>query len=124
MKSQLKKERHETKKKMAAFHFVHTSRDGAVICNLTHLKPIELHNISNDESGAWIDAIKFWHPSYASDGKIEGEYYRHAVSKSRVKADFRTANNLWKYLFTNPTANRLRWYLNDLDAYGNEVIND
>ena len=121
MKSQLKKERHETKIKMAAFHFLNTSRDGAVICNLCGIKPSVLHSICRDESGIWIEALQFWQRGYEGDGAIEGEFYFHAVGESSVSNDFKTARDLWKYLFTRPQANRLRWYFNDLDAYGNEV---
>ena len=121
MKSKLKQERHAAKVRMAAFHYLNTSRDGAVICSLTRLKPSVLHGFFRDDSGVWIEALRFWQQGYEGDGAIEGEYYQHTVSEHSIKADLKMARDLWRYLFTNPKAKRLLWYLNDLDVYGNEV---
>ena len=123
-KSQRKRERHETKIRMAAYHYLKTSTDGAVICNLSGLKPYELNGIFKAEDGVWIGALRFWQPHFKGEGEIEGEYFKHCVGERGMRNNFSIAANLWKHLFNNPAANRLKWYFNDLDAYGNEVQND
>ena len=122
-KSQRKRDRHEIKIKMAAFHFNFTTRDGAVICQLTRLNPRELHNIFKDETGVWIDAIRFWHPSYYSTGEIEGEYYHYRLNESQIARGLKHVRVLWEELLgIKAVTSRLKNYIHRLDHYNGEIF--
>ena len=66
-REQLKQERQDVKIKMAAYHFLKTSTDGAVICQLCGIKPRVLDGIFRDERGVWLEALRFWQAGYEGE---------------------------------------------------------
>lgn len=116
----LKQQRHAIKVKMAAYHYLNTSKDGAVICRLCGITPFVLNGIGTDESGIWMASIRFWNPGFTGDGEIKGEFYRHTVSQQRIKTEFKRAARLWRLLISNPENTHLKRHLNLIDAFGRE----
>ena len=76
LKSLTKRERKNERKRQlrnlrllfAAWHFLHTSRDGAVIAQIVGAKPIDLYRWTETEN--WTNAIRYWNPEYKGDTQL------------------------------------------------------
>lgn len=93
-KSVRKRSARYLKQLFAAYHFLNTSRDGAVIAQIVGAKPIELYRWSQEKS--WIKALKYWQSGYYGNGVLEGEYFKSIVGDSIVKRSLDNAERLWK----------------------------
>ena len=96
-KKQRKRQRQRTarnlKQLFAAYHFLSTSRDGAVIAHIVGAKPIELYRWSLNDS--WIKALRYWQPHYNGDGMREGAYFQYKVGDSIVERSLKSAKEQW-----------------------------
>ena len=85
------------KQLFAAYHFLNTSRDGAVIAHIVGAKPIDLYRWS--EQKIWRDAIFYWQPDFKGDTQLQGEYFKTVVGDSIVQRSLKHASQVWTALF-------------------------
>ena len=100
----------------AAYHFLHTSRDGAVIAQIVGCQPIELYRWSHKKS--WINAIQYWNSGYNGDGILEGEYFLSVVGDSIVERSLDNAKKQWTAYVTGRENRELRKTLNIFEEMG------
>ena len=100
----------------AAYHFLCTSRDGAVIAQIVGAKPIDLYRWS--ESPNWLKAIQYWQPHYGGDTELQGEYFKTVVGESIEKRSLKRASRLWKALLQGRETRELQKTLNVFDDMG------
>ena len=81
----------------SAYHFLNTSRDGAVIAQIVGAKPIDLYRWS--EKPGWLKAIQYWQPLYGGDTELKGEYFKSVVGESIVQRSLKHASRLWNAIF-------------------------
>lgn len=79
----------------AAWHFLNTSRDGAVIAQIVGVQPIKLYRWSIDDNDIWISALHYWNPDWTGPTEIEGEYFKHVVGETIVERDLKKAQRMW-----------------------------
>ena len=104
-KSEAKSERRKERKRQlryfrllfAAWHFLHTSRDGAVIAQIVGVQPIDLYRWSETEN--WTNAIRYWDSGYAGDTQLQGDYFKSIVGDSIVQRSLKHASRLWNAIF-------------------------
>lgn len=104
------------KQLFAAYHFLHTSRDGAVIAQIVGAKPIKLYRWSLKPS--WITAIRYWQRGYNGDGILEGEYFKSIVGDSIVKRSLQSAKEQWKAYVIGRENRKLRKTLQMFEEMG------
>ena len=88
-KSQTKAERKKVRKRFArylkqlfaAYHFLNTTRDGAVIAQVVGCN--------------WILALRHWQPDFKGDTQLHGEYFKSVVGDSIVHRSLKHASRLW-----------------------------
>ena len=100
----------------AAWHFLHTSRDGAVIAQIVGVKPIDLYRWSETEK--WINAIRYWQPDFKGNGELQGEYFKTVVGDSIMERSLKTASRVWTALIEGRENKELRKTLNRFDEMG------
>ena len=119
-KSQRKNARRRTtrylKQLFAAYHFLYTSRDGAVIAQIVGAKPIELYRWT--ESKNWILSLRHWQPEYNGSTEFEGEYFKSIVGDSIVKHSLQHASRVWNALFEGRETAELQKTLNMFQEMG------
>ena len=81
----------------SAWHFLYTSRDGAVIAKLVGVKPIDLYIWS--KSPRWMNAIRVWNPNFKGDTELQGDYFKSVVGDAIVKRSLKNASRVWNALF-------------------------
>ena len=122
--SQTKSERRKERKRharylkqfFAAWHFLYTSRDGAVIAQIVGAKPIDLYRWS--ESPNWLTALQYWQPNYGGDTELQGEYFKTIVGDSIVQRSLKHASRVWNALFEGRETRELQKTLNMFDDMG------
>ena len=119
-KSERRKERkrqvRNLKQLFAAYHFLCTSRDGAVIAQIVGAKPIDLYRWS--ESPNWLTALQYWQPKYGGDTELQGEYFKTIVGDSIVQRSLKHASRVWNALFEGRETRELQKTLNMFDDMG------
>ena len=103
--SQAKSERRKERKRQvrnlrllfAAYHFLNTSRDGAVIAQIIGAKPIDLYRWSETEK--WTKAIRYWDLGYQGTTELEGDYFKTIVGDSIVQRSLKHASRVWTAIF-------------------------
>lgn len=93
----------EAKMLFAAHLFLHTSRDGMVISNITKVSPYNLHKMT--KSPNWRKCLRFW--NYKGDPTIRGELYHEVVKRSEEKNSLNIAFRLWKEVFGIKPVNQI-----------------
>ena len=81
----------------SAWHFLHTSRDGAVIAQIVGVQPIDLYRWSETEK--WTNAIRYWNRDYNGDTELQGDYFHSVVGESIVQRSLKHASRLWNAIF-------------------------
>ena len=122
--SQAKSERRKERKRQvrnlrllfAAYHFLHTSRDGAVIAQIVGVKPIDLYRWSGTEN--WTKAIRYWDLGYQGDGILQGEYFKSIVGDGIVQRSLKHASRVWKALVEGRETRELQKTLNLFQEMG------
>ena len=92
-KKQRKRTARNLKQLFAAWHFLYTSRDGAVIAHIVGAEPRKLYRWRLKDS--WIKALRYWNKGYQGDGMLEGEYFRYKVGDSIVERSLKSAKEQW-----------------------------
>ena len=115
-KTQRRRSARYLKQLFAAYHFLNTSRDGAVIAQIVGAKPIDLYRWSDKPS--WINAITFWQPDYKGSTELQGEYFRAIVGDSIVKRSLEHAERVWKALVERRETRELRKTLKMFEEMG------
>ena len=90
----------------SAWHFLHTSRDGAVIAHIVGVKPIDLYRWS--ESPRWMIAIRAWNPEFKGDTQLQGDYFKTVVGDSIVERSLKHASQIWTALFEGRETHKLQ----------------
>ena len=90
----------------AAYHFLNTSRDGAVIARIIGAKPIDLYRWSQSQN--WTNAIQYWNPEFKGDTQLQGEYFKSVVGDGIVKRSLQHASRMWKALFAGRETRELQ----------------
>ena len=122
--SQTKSERRKERKRQvrnlkqlfAAWHFLYTSRDGAVIAQIVGAKPIDLYRWS--ETPNWLKAIQYWQPLYGGDTQLQGDYFKTIVGDSIVQRSLKHASRVWNALFEGRETCELQKTLNMFQEMG------
>ena len=104
------------KQLFAAYHFLYTTRDGAVIAHIVGAQPIDLYRWSQKE--CWLRAIKYWDSGYRGDGILEGEYFQSVVGDSIVERSLKNAAAMWKAQVTKVKNRKLRKTLQMFEELG------
>ena len=119
-KSERKNERRRSarylKQLFAAYHFLYTSRDGAVIAHIVGAKPIDLYRWS--EQKIWQDAIRYWNPEFKGDTQLQGEYFKSVVGDGIVERSLKHASRVWNALFEGRETQELRKISRMFDEMG------
>ena len=119
-KSQAKAERKRQLRNLrllfAAWHFLHTSRDGAVIAQIVGCKPIDLYRWS--ETKKWITAIRYWDHGFGGDTQLQGEYFHSVVGDGIVQRSLKHASRVWNALFEGRETRELKKTLNLFQEMG------
>ena len=100
----------------AAYHFLNTSRDGAVIAQIVGAKPIDLYRWSEGKN--WTNAIQYWNPEFKGDTQLQGEYFLSVVGDRIVQRSLKRASRLWKALLQGRETRELQKTLNMFDDMG------
>ena len=104
------------KQLFAAYHFLYTSRDGAVIAHIVGAEPIDLYRWS--ESPHWINAIRYWQPDFEGDTQLQGKYFKTVVGDSIVQRSLKTASQLGTALAEGRETYKLRKTLRMFEEMG------
>ena len=104
------------KQLFAAYHFFHTSRDGAVIAQIVGAEPIDLHRWTETQN--WIEALRFWNSEYNGPTELQGEYFKSVVGDSIVERSLNHASTLWNALFEGRENRDLKKTLNLFEEMG------
>ena len=104
------------KQLFAAYHFLYTSRDGAVIAHIVGAEPIDLYRWS--ESPRWINAFRYWQPDFEGDTQLPGKYFKTVVGDSIVQRSLKTASQLWTALAEGRETYKLRKTLRMFEEMG------
>ena len=124
LKPQPKSERKRDRKRsvrylkllFAAYHFLNTSRDGAVIAQIVGVQPIDLYRWT--ESDNWIKAIRHWQSEYNGTTELQGEYFKSVVGDSIVERSLKHASRLWNAIFEGRETAELKKTLQIFDELG------
>ena len=100
----------------SAWHFLYTSRDGAVIAHIVGVKPIDLYRWS--ESPRWMIAIRAWNPEFKGDTQLQGEYFKTVVGDSIVERSLKHASQIWNALFEGRETHKLQKTLRMFEEMG------
>ena len=122
--SESKKERQKRRRRstrylkqlFAAYHFLYTSRDGAVIAQIVGCKPIDLYRWS--ESKNWMLALRYWQSGYNGDTELQGDYFKSVVGDGIVERSLKHASRVWEALFQGRETRELQKTLNLFDEMG------
>ena len=104
------------KQLFAAYHFLYTSRDGAVIAQIVGCKPIDLYRWSVSKN--WINAIRVWNPEFKGDTQLQGEYFKSIVGDGIVERSLKHASRLWGAMFDGRETQELRKTLRMFEEMG------
>ena len=115
-KTQRRRSTRYLKQLFAAYHFLYTSRDGAVIAQIVGCKPIDLYRWS--EGTNWINALRHWQPDFKGDTQLQGEYFKSIVGDSIVERSLRHASRVWNALFEGRETQELRKTLRMFEEMG------
>ena len=99
-----------------AWHFLNTSRDGAVIAQIVGVQPIDLYRWSETEK--WKNAIRYWDRGYNSTTELQGEYFKTVVGDSIVQRSLKHASRLWNAIFEGRETRELQKTLNMFQEMG------
>ena len=117
---QRKAERRRTsrylKQLFAAYHFLNTTRDGAVIAQIVGCKPIDLYRWT--ESKNWILALRHWQPEYNGSTELRGEYFKSVVGDSIVKRSLQHASRVWSAIVQGRETSELQKTLSMFEEMG------
>ena len=124
LKSQLKSERKKDRKRsvrylkllFAAYHFLNTSRDGAVIAQIVGVQPIDLYRWT--ETDNWLKAIRHWQLDYRGPTELQGDYFHSVVGDSIVQRSLKHASRLWNAIFEGRETAELKKTLRIFDEMG------
>ena len=115
-KAERRRNTRHLKQLFAAYHFLYTSRDGAVIAQIVGAKPIDLYRWS--EQNIWTDAILYWQPHFKGDTQLQGEYFKSVVGDGIVHRSLKHASRLWKAMFEGRDTRELRKTLQMFEEMG------
>lgn len=115
-KRQRKRSARYLKQLFAAYHFLHTSRDGAVIAHIVGAEPIDLHRWTETQN--WIEALRFWNSDYQGTTELQGDYFKSVVGDSIVERSLNHASTLWNALFEGRETRDLQKTLNLFQEMG------
>ena len=104
------------KQLFAAYHFLYTSRDGAVIAQIIGAKPIDLYRWTESEN--WINALRHWQPDYNGPTELQGEYFKSVVGDGMVERSLKHASRLWSAMFEGRETRELQKTLRIFDEMG------
>ena len=105
-KSERKRQLRNLRLLFAAWHFLHTSRDRAVIAQIVGAKPIDLYRWSEGKN--WTLAIQYWNSEFKGDTQLQGEYFKSVVGDGIVKRSLQHASRMWKALFAGRETRELQ----------------
>lgn len=95
--SSKKKRKNERKRQLrtlrllfSARHFLHTSRDGAVIAQIVGVQPIDLYRWSKTEK--WTNALRYWDRGYNGTTELQGDYFKSVVGDGIVERSLKHAS--------------------------------
>ena len=96
-KNQRKRQLRNLRILFSAWHFLHTSRDGAVIAQIVGAKPIDLYRWSETEK--WTTAIRYWNRNYNGTTELHGDDFKNVVGESIVQRSLKHASRVWNAIF-------------------------